>query len=349
MTDIQTGKERPKMSPMRAGGRQVTAQAVAELAGVSRSAVSRTYTEGAYVSQKLRDKVLEAGRVLGYRVNYLARGVNRQRSELVGVVVADLGNPFRSEQVDNLCSVLLSKGLLPVLLLVDETRDSSQLVDLILHYMVSGIIITSDAPPDDLCQECVKLQVPLVMINKAMQDPPLDRVVSNSQQGGILAAEELLRAGCHELCVIKPEIKSYSIDMRVESFLSCCRARGEAAFVIEHGENTYSGGVTAACILWGGQRRPDGVFCAADHLALGFLDETRNVFGRAVPEDLRVVGHDDIPQAAWQAYDLTSIRQPLYQMAEQAVMLLCGRMGDLQRPAESKILDVELIRRATTK
>ena len=146
--------------------RKVNSFDVAQRAGVSRSAVSRTFTDGASVSKETREKVIQAARELGYRVNALARTLNTRRSDLVGVVAADMDNPFRAEQIDCLTRNLLARGFRPLLLRGDAATDVSAMIGQLLQYSVAGVIVTSDTPPHEICEECHACGVPLVIINK---------------------------------------------------------------------------------------------------------------------------------------------------------------------------------------
>ena len=129
----------------------ITAFDVARRAGVSRAAVSRSFTPDASVSAKTREKVRKAAAELGYRVNYLARSLINQRSDLVGLVAAGMDNPFRALQIDHLARALLNRNFRSVLLPVDDRAGSTEIIQQLLHYCASGVLVTSDAPPTSLC------------------------------------------------------------------------------------------------------------------------------------------------------------------------------------------------------
>ena len=150
--------------------RKVTSFDVARHAGVSRAAVSRAFTPDASVSAETREKVHKAAKELGYRVNYLARSLINQRSDFVGVVAAGLDNPFRNQQIEHLARALLARNFRPVLLPTSPDKDTSDVIGQLLHYSVSGVIVTSDAPPSSLCEECADYGVPIV-INKGDDIP----------------------------------------------------------------------------------------------------------------------------------------------------------------------------------
>lgn len=151
--------------------RRVTSFDVARAAGVSRAAVSRAFTPDASVSEKTRQKVYQAAKELGYRVNYLARSLTNKRSDFVGLVAAGLDNPFRTQQLENLARALIARNYRPILLPTSKEADSATVIGQLLHYAVSGVIITSDAPPSHIFEECAIEGVPIVLVNKGEDFP----------------------------------------------------------------------------------------------------------------------------------------------------------------------------------
>ncbi|PVB61409.1 LacI family DNA-binding transcriptional regulator [Labrenzia sp. 011] len=329
--------------------KQVNSFDVARLAGVSRSAVSRTFTDGASVSKETREKVMAAARQLGYRVNVLARSLHKQKSDLVGVVAADLDNPFRSEQIDLLSQGLLELGFRPILLRGEPSENVAELIGSLLQYSVAGVIVTSDTPPEEICQECLQNGVPLVVVNKRDPGAPVDRVVTDFEAGGRLALDHLLDCGCGKLAVVTPERSSYSVLGRAQSFEQAANARGVPVIRIAWGTQSYEGGLSAADFAYRVRSEVDGIFCAADYLALGVLDGLRHVHGVNVPKDMQVIGYDDIPQASWKAYDLTTVSQSRRDLCEATLDLLMRRLEEPEASPQIRTCGVSLVRRGTTR
>ncbi len=329
-------------------GKTVTSVDVAKLAGVSRSAVSRTFTPGASVAPETRQRVHDAAKALGYRVNYLARSLTNRRSDLVGLVVAGFDNPYRVLQVDHLARTLLEANFRSVLLPTGEGHDPSQVIGQLLHYHVSGVIITSDAPPSAIFQECAAHHVPVVLINKGDTIPFVDRVVSDNEAGGRIAAEALIERGCRSLAVVASPTRSYSGMQRRDAFLEHCRTRRIAATAVPVDVNDYASGYAVAAELAPRSSAYDGIFCVNDYLAFGVMDGLRSVAGDKVLRRIRMVGYDNVPQAAWKAYDLSSVDQPVVPQAEQAVSLLIGRIEKPKRRAILRVTPVRLVERGTT-
>jgi DNA-binding LacI/PurR family transcriptional regulator len=325
--------------------RKVTSFDVARHAGVSRAAVSRAFTPDASVSAETREKVHRAAKELGYRVNYLARSLINQRSDLVGVVVAGLDNPFRTQQIEQLSRALLARNFRPVLLPISHGSDPSEVIGQLLHYSVSGVIVTSDAPPTSLCEECADYGVPIVLINKGDDIPLVDRVVNDDKTAGRLAAEVLIEGGAKRPAVMVAKAVSYTARRRAEAFVARCRALGVAADTIGVPVNAYAEGFEGAAQLAG--TNIDGLFCVNDYLACGVVDRlARDRALKRVPP-VRVIGHDDIPQAAWAAYNLTTFLQPCDMQAAQAIELLTSRMDEPKLTARVEFTPVTLVQRGS--
>lgn len=328
---------------MNSSSRNITSFDVARRAGVSRTAVSRAFTPGARIAEETRQKVLEAAHDLGYRVNYLARGLSNRRSDLVGVVAADLDNPFRTMQVEQISTSLLRRNFRPILL-VSKGRDSDRLIGELLHYAVSGVIVTSDAPPNELCAECVVNGVPIVLINKGEEIPHVDRVISDHETAAHMAFDVLSGDGARRLAVLSTPAGSFTARSRRDAFLDICARNGQPATAIPLERNDYANGREVAPGL--AAERIEGVFCVNDYLACGVIDGLRDK-GVDVPGSVRVIGHDDIPQAAWSAYDLTTFVQPADTQAEIAIDLLASRISEDGLPARIVQSGVSLVRRGS--
>lgn len=326
-------------------GRKVTSFDVARHAGVSRAAVSRAFTPDASVSAETREKVHKSAKELGYRVNYLARSLINQRSDLVGVVAAGMDNPFRSTQIDQIAQTLLQRNFRPILLPTDSIRDPAHVIDQLLHYNVSGVIVTSDAPPTSLCEECAADGVPIVLINKGNEIPHVDRVISDNEQAGKLAATTLIEGGSKRPFVMCTQTLSFTARQRRKAFVAQCEALDVECETITVEINDYKNGFAHAEELV--RQKADAVFCINDYMTCGVVDRLAREFSMQAPQDIRIIGHDDIPQASWAAYELTTIRQPCDLQAKQAIDLLVSRMSDPEMTARVEYTPVSLVRRRT--
>jgi len=328
----------------------VTAADVARRAGVSRSAVSRTFTPRASVSPETREKVMAAAEALGYRVNMLARSMIQRQSNLVGIVVSGFGTPFLPLILAPLVSELDRRGLAPLLMDARRADNVEESLRDLLSYRVAGAILTSGTPPIELAEEYSRLRVPVVMINRIGDFEGVDTVGSDNRRGGALAAECLLSAGARRLAYVNRPTGTHSGRERGAGFcetMALAGAAGVSFELIEADWPDYEGGVAAARRLLGRppELRPDGVFCSTDELAFGLMDVARDAFGLTVPGDLAVVGFDDIPMARAAAYAMTTIRQDTAGLAQRAVARLVERMDAPNLPPRADVLPVALVER----
>ncbi|MEO8135911.1 MAG: LacI family DNA-binding transcriptional regulator [Betaproteobacteria bacterium] len=310
----------------------VTAAEIAEHAGVSRSAVSRTFTPGASVSSAVRARVLESAGQLGYRVNRLAQGLINARSNIVGLLGADLHQPFHAEILAALSGALLADGFQCMLLnAANAAHDMGALIERVLEYRVRAIVVMNGTPPSRIVQECLGSGVPVILINKPMPGLAVDTVVTDHAAGGRAAAAQLLAAGCRRLAVVSSSARTASLMGRLEAF---CRHAAEAGMPVriwQQGPTDYATGREAALAMLRDDAI-DGAFCVTDLLALGFLDAARLDRQRRVPDDLSVIGFDDIPQAAWNAYQLTTFRQPVRLLTDQVMHVIRQRAETPELP-----------------
>lgn len=311
----------------KAKGKPVKASAsaskVAALAGVSRSAVSRTFTDGASVSPKTRAKVLAAAEKLGYHVNALARGLIHHRSGIVCLVVAEMQTPFQAAFVEAATRHLQDSGkVVMVLNSAGRPEDVERALRLTLNYRAEATVVVSGAPPVALVERCLADGQRIVLLNR---DDPLSGPHFVEVENAAAATEAcfmLRRAGCRTLAVVSSTAGTPSLAAREAGFLAAAAEAGIAATVARAGPTGYAAGAEGARQLLAGSGRPDGVFCVTDLLALGFLDVARIEFRLQVPEEICVVGFDDIDAAGWLGYGLTTFRQPVEEIAACIASLL---------------------------
>ena len=320
------------------------------MAGVSRSTVSRSFTPGARVSPEVRARVLDAAEALGYRVNALARGLQARHSRLVGIVASRLDTPFRALQVRCLAQNLLREGLDPLLLVADRGEDVRALIQNILSYSVSGVIVTSDTPAPEVVEACNRAGVPLVMINRGPASAGADTICMDLEAGGRAAFEMLRAGGVSRFALLAPTERTWSVTGRAEAFVDCCRAQGLSIATIDCADQSHGAGFAAADAVEAAARRDgvQGVFCATDLLAIGVLDRLRHERGIDIPGRLQIVGFDDIEQAGWSAYSLSTIRQDVARQAACAVELALARLEAPHRPFETRTFGISKVRRGTT-
>src|SRR5438552_7644763 len=221
----------------------VTAADVAKRAGVSRSAVSRTFTPGASVSNEVRERILRAADHLGYRVNRLAQSLINARSNVIGLVGTDLHQPFHAELLATLSAALLANGFQCMLLnAANAGRDMGALITRVLEYRVGAIVVMTGTPPSRIVEECLTNGVPVILVNKLLPGLAVDTVVADHAAGGRAAAEYLLAAGCRRLAVVSSRARTASLVGRLDAFRIGAATAGVPVHVWQDGPTDYRTG-----------------------------------------------------------------------------------------------------------
>ena len=223
MTDARPGVgflENRRRETTMSDKKWIKAEDVARLAGVSRSAVSRTFTPGASVSEKTRQKVLSAAEALGYQVNIIARTMITGSSNFIGIVTAGFDNPFRSKLLAPLVHQLALNGFMPLLMNADDPQQLAPSLKQLLSYHVAGVIITSGAPPLSLAEEYLARKIPVTLINRHADLAGCDRVCSDNAQGAKLVADLFSRRGWRQVGFIGENRENFSTRQRYEAFIA---------------------------------------------------------------------------------------------------------------------------------
>ncbi|CAN5181087.1 LacI family DNA-binding transcriptional regulator [soil metagenome] len=314
----------------------VTAQDVARLAEVSQSAVSRTFTPGASVSESTRERVLAAARRLGYRPNAIARSLITRRSHIVALFMTYLDNQFYPLVIEQLSQKLQRHGYHVLMFIGDELDDSHSVLTEILQYQVDAIVLASATLSADLARQCADSGVPVVEFNRVSQtshrSSTSNSVTSDNRRGGQLVADLLLSRGLQRLAFLAGMENSSTSVEREQGFTEALAAAGMKVHRRAVGHYDFEQAKVATRELFGKGRKPDAVFVANDHMAIAAMDVLRGELGLRVPDDVSVVGFDDVAQADWGAYRLTTVRQDVEAMTEATVDLLRQQIGDSANP-----------------
>ncbi|TCA59892.1 LacI family DNA-binding transcriptional regulator [Rhizobium leguminosarum bv. viciae] len=303
----------------------VSAQEVAEKAGVSRSAVSRAFTPGASVSAKTRRRVMDAAEALGYHVNHLARGLMTNEIGIVCLIVSELGTPFRSSLIRAITQQLQNSGKIAMLINTDRSDGSvDRALRQAIHYRADASIILSGLPDKSITQLCLRNGQRLVLINRDDDQPGPLRINIDDQEAASRILTAFMRAGCQQLAFANSEVGTPSLMARERGFVAAAAALGIEVAVERHGSTSYEAGKVVAQRLLTRTKRPDAIFCANDLLACGVMDAARHQFKISVPDQLCIAGFDDIEQASWSSYDLTTFAQPVEMVAREAVAFLAA-------------------------
>ncbi|TEA79971.1 LacI family DNA-binding transcriptional regulator [Allopusillimonas ginsengisoli] len=332
--------------------RQVTLADVAALAGVSSSAVSRTFTPGASVGKKTRAIVLEAAKTLGYRPNAIARTLSTRKSRMIGIVVSYLHNQFYPTVIERLSQMLQLHGYHVLLFISSDTGTGEDGIDAllldILQYQVDGIVLASTTMSSQLAAHCHAVGIPVVLFNRLAPVEEASTVTSDNLEGGRLAARTLIECGARRIAFVRGLEDSSTTQDREKGLKEELARHRKRLFGHICGEYDFDAAKAATRELFSLAKKPDALFVANDHMAFAVIDALRDM-GHEVPRDVQVVGFDNVPQSAWGGYRLTTIEQNSELMARATVSILLEHLETGDATPRQVVTPVQLIRRSTTR
>ena len=329
--------------------RLATLADVAARAGVSQSAVSRTFTAGASVSEATRKKVLEASAALKYRPNQLARSLMTRRSNTVGVAITALDNQFYPKLLEQLSDRLAQAGYRILLFVTHGERDHDPVLDEVLRYRVDALVLASSSLSSRLAAECRQAGVPTVMVNNVGPGED-DPCVVGENLGGGRAVADFLIAGGHQRFAFVAGVEGASTSAeRERGYADALVAQGLAEPRRAVAAFTFGGGCEATRALLSSDDPPDAIFCVNDHMAFAALQTAVCEFGLTPGREVSIVGFDDAPIAAWPMFDLTTYSQPCEAIADQVLDLLGDLLEERDPSQARRIIAGELIVRGTAR
>ena len=328
---------------------KVTSNDVARLAGVSQSAVSRVFTPGASASKATVEKVRRAATQLGYRPNVLARSLITGKSRIIGLVVAYLENYFYPEAVERLSVALQEKGYHVLIFMAAPTvGDVERVLQEILDYQVDGLILASVSLSSVLADQCQAYGIPVVLFNREQDDARLSGVTTDNCTGGRALAEHLIACGRTRLGYIAGFEGASTQRDRERGFREGLEAAGHKLYARAIGNFDFAQAKEAGRRMFDRPDRPDAVFVCNDHMAFAVMDVLRFELGLRVPGDVAVAGFDDVPPAAWPAYDLTTYRQRINRMVAETVAILMDHIdGSATGPRRVQLDGLLMVRGST--
>lgn len=318
---------------------RITSRDVAALAGVSQAAVSRAFTPGSSLAEDKRQRILEAARKLNYVPNSIASSLTTRRTNMVAVILGTLDNPFYVQVLRILMERLQAQGRHILTFSVENGGDSDAALMRVLRYQVDGIILTAAQISTRMTSLCHDRGIPIVLFNRYIPGSDASGVRCDNEKGGQMMAEAFLDAGARSFAVIKGDPRGTTSQDRLRGFtLRLLEAGIPRSRILElEGGSLYAGAHAAVLRAFReeGHPVPDAIFGINDIMAMGAMDALRGEMGLRVPRDVMVGGFDDIAESARWPYRLTTVRQPIEQMAEDALAIL--HLDDPDRPIEPGI------------
>lgn len=324
-----------------------TLKDVAEKAGVSRSAVSRTFTEGASVSAKTRQKVEMAAAQLGYSPNALASSLTTGRTKLIGLVSNNFHNPIFLQVFDLFTRGLQERGLRPLLVNLTDEVDPAGSVRMLRQYSVDGVIVASSTLPQEFPNAFRAAGMPVVhSFGRHATAPDVHVVGIDNQEAGRLAARELVARGYRRVAFLGGPEKATSTQDRLTGFAEAL-SRHPGVTMQHSFADAYSheAGRTEMQRLL--QSAPaEAYFCGDDVLSIGALSAVRDA-GLEVPADIGIVGLNDMEIAGWSNINLTTIRQPIREIIDVSIELITSMLRDPGLHPEAHLFPCTFIERLT--
>ena len=323
---------------------------VAEEAGVSVTTVSHVINNSRPVNPETRTRVERAMKVLGYQPNVLARSLRRGKTHTIGVILPDNANPYFAEVVRGIEDTSFSLGYSVMLCNSDNDLDKERLyTNVLIEKQVAGIIFVAAGLSEENIHNLQRRGVPSVLVDRQVSGVEIDSVFADNQSGGFLAANHLLSMGHTSIACISGPRGVRSSSERIAGFRQALEAAGiePNPMGVIVGDFQYQSGYAAAKKLLHAADRPSAIFACNDLMAIGAYRCAHENQLR-IPQDLSIIGFDDIPLSEFTNPQLTTIHQSKVKMGAQAAELLLGRITNGSLSTRQVIVPVRLVVRAST-
>jgi DNA-binding LacI/PurR family transcriptional regulator len=329
--------------------RRPTIKDIATLAGVTPTTVSLALNGNPRISIETRDRISKIAKQLRYVPNYMARGLVGSQSKTLGLVITSMLNPFYPELSKGIEDKALELGY--TVILCSTTHDhglQGRYIDLLRSRGVDGVVFASVEVNDPDIKPLLDDGFPFVLVNRKLGNRRLDRktdwVVLDNFAGGYMAMQHLLRLGHRRIAVITGPMTVSTALERTKGARQAMVDAGlplDPALVVQCDFSTERAYEETRKLL-ARPSRPTAMFSQTDHMALGVREAVYEA-GLRIPEDVALVGFDNIAAGALHGVELTTISQKIYEMGTMAIDLLCKRIGKPSAPTSQVVLEPEIV------
>ncbi|MEK4274163.1 MULTISPECIES: LacI family DNA-binding transcriptional regulator [unclassified Paenibacillus] len=321
-----------------------TIKDVAQLAGVSVATVSRVINDRGYVHADTRKKVEDAVKALNFSPNEVARSLYKRKSKLIGLLLPDITNPYFPQLARGVEDRMQEQDYRLIFGNSDEDeRKEQDYIQTFIQNNVVGVISSTNYPHSSIYE---KLKIPVVFLDRTSLDRP--SVYADGREGGRLAAREIIKRGSRRITVMQGPSQIRPAQDRFEGAIEIIRDAGLDYRVIQTTSFSINEAGVWAEELFRKYADTDGVIASNDIAAMAVLHEASRI-GRKVPDDVQVIGFDDIPMSSLLSPALSTIHQPAYEMGREAAGLLIQLVEQAAVENKNIQLPVSFIERGTTR
>lgn len=307
----------------------VTMKDIAKIAGVSVNTVSRALNDKPEINEDTKRRIKQIASELNYTPNSIAASLASRKSKTIGLIIPDICDPFFAQQARGVEDTAKKEGYSVILLNTDEISEAElDAVETLRSIRVAGMLLTSVFSRTEHIENLKKQKVPLVLLNRRCQEIDTDYVINNNEKGAYKATKHLIKLGHKRIGVILGPQRITSVQDRYAGYMKAMDEAGieKSAEYVVCGENFKpdTGELLAEQLLQNNPR-PTAILAYCDSLAMGAYAAARKR-GLSIPEDLALVGYDDIPYAKYFEIPLTTIAQPAYKMGEVACKIILEKI-----------------------
>lgn len=328
-----------------------TIKQIADAAGVHPSTVSRALDpkKRHLVAEEVAKRIVSQAEALGYQPNRLAANLRLGRSDLIGVLLPDIANPVFAPILGGIAETLSAEGYAPIV--ADAGNSSSQqvsFVETLLSQRVDGLILATVSRDDELVGFCIRRGLPVILVNRSEARDRVSSVVSDDDMGMRLAVDHLVELGHHHIAHIAGPLSTSTGALRREGFERAMSRHGLTGIVREAAGYTREAGAQAASYLLASSDKVTAIAAANDLLALGVLDALKGR-GLRCPDDMSLVGHNDMPLMDVVSPPLTTVRIEHREMGRIAARMLVDTIKSGSAEVRHVVLRPELVVRNSTR
>jgi LacI family transcriptional regulator len=329
-----------------------TIKEVADYAAVSVATVSRVINKTGYVSQDLQQRVYDAMATLNYKPSALAQSLRSQRTQVIGVLIPQLDQPFFSALTFSIEKALFASDYRTLICSSEESRDKEDsYIDMLMRQRVDGVILAPMQDSSANVKNLLERNIPVVIVDRDLPElTNVNRVLTDNFQGAYDGMRHLLEIGHRRIGILSPPLKGDVMLQRIDGArkaLSDFGIEKDETLVDIGTQEQYDTGYNGARVLLDVPHPPTAIFALTDMMAVEVI-HTSALLGLKLPDDLSIVGFDNIPLAAHIVPELTTVAQPIYQIGRTAAQLLLQQIQDPNAATSNVILRDELIIRKST-